>query len=126
MRIKSLYIAHPFLEQRLGMIYTDFLEAHGFKVVNPFRVVEQEEGIESIVAQELYILKHDVDAIVVIITDALTAATHMEAFFAWYIGKPVFLVWLASHKSYSWYPALVTKIVTDSNELLNALVELNK
>lgn len=118
--MKEIYLAHPFLEQEYGQRLTVFLEREGLKVVNPFRDVEQKSGIYRIMQKEMTIIPK-MDALVVVITDAITRAVHMEAFFAWYLKIPVFVLWRATDKMYSWYPAFATAIVSDTNELIDAM-----
>jgi nucleoside 2-deoxyribosyltransferase len=119
-----VYLAHPYLEKPLGVTYTAFLESHGFDVINPFRDVEQGKAIYHIMRTELSMIEN-IDVVVVLITDAVTRAVHMEAFYANAVGKPVIVVWLASDKNFSWYPAFA-RIVSDSNDLLDVLTILRE
>lgn len=104
MTSKSVYIAHPYADQELGLAVQARIETLGIRVVNPFQREEQKtysqviqskgeftkEQCDEIVEMDLKKIR-DTDGVVCLLTEKLSIGTSMETFYSSYIlGHPTF------------------------------------
>ena len=138
----KIYLAHPFLEQELGLKVQAQLEALGITVMNPFQRNEQPIYEAIIAKKELFGPKHAknivegdlrlierADAIIALVTGKASIGTHMEVFYCSRIlQKPVFCLYQlggATGKIHPWYEFL-TKSYSTETELLTAIKNYTK
>lgn len=95
MTSKSVYLAHPYSDQALGLEIQAKIEALGIRVVNPFQREEQEtytkvivsgsefskEQCDSIVQTDLTKIEQT-DGVVCLFTEKLSVGTSMETFYS--------------------------------------------
>lgn len=138
MTSKSVYLAHPYADQELGLAVQAKIEALGIRVVNPFQRKEQEvysqvvqTGGEFTLEQSQEIVDMDLskienaNGVIAIFTGKISIGTSCETIYARAIRKPVFSLYLIENLHgfsviHPWVKAL-THVSTNIEQLVEKL-----